>query len=58
MIWWIIAIWLAFDVGFLLGAAWCGMCKANKRLDGKCVHVPPPIFDPPKPPKKTKEDKQ
>lgn len=30
MIWWIIGIWLAFDVGFLLGATWCGVFRGLK----------------------------
>lgn len=28
------AVWLAFIVGFLSGATWCGMCQINRRLDG------------------------
>lgn len=29
-----LGVWLAFIVGFLSGATWCGACWINKRLDG------------------------
>jgi len=29
----ILAIWLSLSVGFVAGAVWTGICKANERLD-------------------------
>ena len=26
-------IWVSIGLGFILGAAWCGLCKINERLD-------------------------
>lgn len=29
----VIITWLALSVGFVLGAAWCGLSKKNKAVD-------------------------